>query len=267
MIIYSSKPDSVREYCNKIWANRWLILTLAKRDLKVRYAQTFLGISWTILQPLTSVAIYSIFFFLLLKFETKYPYILFVLSGLLIWSLFSSIFFQASTSLVQNQDLIKKMDFPKIILPISKIVFALIDCVVTFLILFIFIVFFKIEFSYKMLLGPFILIPILLFSLGISFILIALTIKNRDLQHVVPFLVNFGVWFSPVFYPVSILPDRYMNYIFINPIAACIQLFRWSFFGEPINSFVFIGIYIGVLVFLIGFFSFKKIEDKIIEYL
>lgn len=267
MIIYSSKPDSLIEYCNKIWVHRWLIITLAKRDLKVKYAQTFMGISWTILQPLTSITVYTFFFSFLLKVDSKYPYVLFVLSGILGWNLFSNIFYQASSSLMQNQDLIRKMNFPKIILPISKIISGLIDAFVTFFWVLILMIVFRIDFSFKLLLFPFVLIPLILFSLGLSFLLSALTIKNRDLQHIIPFLVNFGIWFSPVFYPVSVIPQAYSNYLFLNPISASIQLLRWSFLGESINNFVLIGLFIGVAIFLIGFFSFKNIEDKIMEYL
>ncbi len=268
--IITSEPDTLVEYLNKIWQYRALILVFAKRDLKIKYAQTILGLAWTIVQPLTAVIIFTLFFSVILNFEAAYPYVLFVLSGILIWGLFNYIFSQGSTSLTQNQDLIRKMYFPKIILPLSKVVLALVEFVITLLLLLSVMLIMQQEIKWTVVLLPFILLPVILFSIGLTLILSALTIKNRDLFHVIPFLVNFGIWFTPVFYPVSIIPQQfsqYKNLIFINPVAASIQLFRWSFFGEPLNEFIFLGVFICFGIFITGFLFFKRTEDKIIDLL
>ena len=110
--IISSEQDSLADYFKKVVQHRALILTLAKRDLKVKYAQTYLGLAWTIVQPLTAVVVFSLFFSVLLEVKNDYPYVLFVLSGVLIWNLFNYIFSQGSTSLSNNQDLIRKLYFP-----------------------------------------------------------------------------------------------------------------------------------------------------------
>lgn len=266
-VIYSSKPDSIIDYLSKIYQNRLLIFIFAKRDLKIKFAQTALGLAWTIIQPLTAVLVFTVFFSYLINFKTEYPYILFVLSGVVIWGVFNYVFSQSSTSLTQNQDLIKKMNFPKIILPLSKIVLALVEFSITFFFLLILLFVFQIEWRWTMLLVPIILLPVLLFSLGLALFLCAVSLKNRDLFHVVPFLVNFGIWFTPVFYPVSIIPAEFKNLIYINPVATSIQLFRWSFFGENFNMYCFIGAAVSGFVFVIGFLFFKKSEDKIIDLL
>ncbi|MCB0510838.1 MAG: ABC transporter permease [Bacteroidetes bacterium] len=261
----SSTPDSLKDYIKKIWLNRSLIFILAKRDLKIKYAQTVLGLTWTLVQPLIALAIYTLFFSGLMNFNTAYPYILFVLSGILFWNLFSYILSQASSSLSQNQELIKKLAFPKIILPFSKVLLALVEFSITLLVLLLLIFYFPIEWRLSMLLAPLCLIPLILFALGMALFLSALTIKKRDLFHLVPFLVNFGIWLTPVFYPVSIVPEKYLNLIYINPIASVIQLFRWSMFGEALNPYILIGLLLSFLTFIVGFSFFKKNEDKIID--
>jgi lipopolysaccharide transport system permease protein len=266
-VIYSSQSDSIKEYVKKIYDHRSLIHTFAKRDLKIKFAQTYLGLAWTIIQPLTAVFIFTVFFSLIINFKTEYPYVLFVLSGMLIWGVFNYIFSQSSTSLSQSQDLIKKMSFPKIILPLSKIILALVEFALTFTLLIILLIVFQMDFRWTMLLLPIIILPIVFFSLGLALFLSSIALKNRDLFHIVPFLVNFGIWFTPVFYPISIIPTEFKNLIYINPVAASIQLFRWSFFGENFSNYIFIGIVVSFITFIIGFISFKNSEDKIIDLL
>ncbi len=269
-IVFSSEPDTLKEYLSKIWQKRTLIITLAKRDLKIKYAQTALGLAWTIVQPLTAVIVYTLFFSVVLNFEASYPYVLFVLSGILIWGLFNYIFLQGSSSLIANQELIRKMNFPKIVLPLSKALLALVEFGVTLLLLIAVMMYLTSGFRWTMFLLPMVILPVLSFSLGLAFILSSITVKNRDLFHIIPFLVNFGIWFTPVFYPVSIIPDQYAQYknmIFINPMAASIQLFRWSFFGESLNLFVGLGLLISFLTFIVGFFFFKRAEDNIIDFI
>lgn len=266
-VIYSSQSDSISEYARKIYEHRSLIYTFAKRDLKIKFAQTYLGLAWAIIQPLTAVLIFTVFFSLIINFKTEYPYVLFVLSGMLIWGIFNYIFSQSSTSLSQSQDLIKKMSFPKIILPISKIILALVEFVLTLMLLIVLLIVFQMDFRWTMLLLPIIILPIVFFSLGLALFLSSIALKNRDLFHIVPFLVNFGIWFTPVFYPISIIPTEFKNLIYINPVAASIQLFRWSFFGENFSNYIFIGIVVSFIVFIIGFISFKNSEDKIIDLL
>jgi lipopolysaccharide transport system permease protein len=264
-VILHAKPDSFSAYLQKIWLNRSLIKTIALRDLKIKYAQTFLGLAWTLVQPITAVIIFTLFFSILLKFKTPYPYILFVLTGLLLWNLFNYVFAQGSTSLTQNQELIKKMAFPKIVLPISKVIIALLEFSITFFIVLFFLFYYEISWKFTMLLSIFSIIPVILFALGLAFILSALSIYKRDLFHIVPFLINFGIWFTPVFYPVSIIPEKFINFTYINPIASAIQFMRWSLLGEAFNPFIFIGFSISFLTFIIGFFLFKNQEDKIID--
>lgn len=265
--IISAEPDSLKVYLKKIWQHKSLIVTLAKRDLKIRYAQTLLGLSWTIIQPLVAVIVYTLFFSLLLDFKTDYPYVLFVLSGILLWGLFSFTFSNGAISLSQNQELIRKLNFPKIILPISKGLVGLFEFTIIAILFIILLLIFQVLPNWKVVFVPLLIVILCLFSLGLTFILSAATIKKRDLNHIVPFLVYFGIWFSPVFYPVSIVPAQFANLLYLNPMASIIQLFRTCVFNEPYNHYMLLGIPISFLIFIIGFFYFKKIEDDIVDYI
>jgi lipopolysaccharide transport system permease protein len=116
-----------------------------------------------------------------------------------------------------------------------------------------------------MLMLPVALIFIGMLSLGVSLILAATTLRFRDLHHIIPFLVNFGIWFTPVFYPVSLIPEKYASLIYLNPMASLIEIVRWSLFGDPLNIFAFTGVLISVIVLGIGVLYFKRVEDKISE--
>tara|TARA_B100000497_G_scaffold122183_1_gene152946 strand:- start:3925 stop:4734 length:810 start_codon:yes stop_codon:yes gene_type:complete len=261
----NAEPDSLKDYLRKIWDNKSLILAIARRDLKAKYAQTAIGLAWTFIQPIFAVIIYTLFFAGLMDFKTEYPYILFVLSGILIWNLFNYIFSQGSNSLGQNQSIIKKIAFPKVLLPFTKVIIGLIEFAITSIMLILLMFFLNVEPRFSMILTPFCLIPLIFFASGLALLLSALTLKKRDLFHVIPFLVNFGIWLTPVFYPVSLIPEKYINLIYINPVASILQLFRFCLFGEPLNAFILIGLLLSFLTFIIGFIFFKQNEDKIID--
>lgn len=263
--IITGDDPSLSQYLGSIWKYRSFILTLAKRDLKVKYAQTVLGLVWSFLQPLTAVVVFTLFFSVLLQMETAYPYALFVLSGVLSWGIFNYIFSHGSTSLTGNQDLIRKLSFPKMVLPLSKVVVATVEFSITLLLMIPLFLWFGVPLSWNILAFPIIIFFIILFALGVALIMAAVTLRHRDLQHIIPFLVNFGIWFTPVFYPVSLIPEEYKNWIFINPMASLIGLFRWSLFGDPISYFALSGIVIAVIFLVIGVLYFRRVEAVISE--
>jgi lipopolysaccharide transport system permease protein len=240
-----------------------MILILAQRDLKIKYAQTLIGITWTLLNPITAVIVFTLFFHLVLSIKSNYPYVLFVLGGYLNWGLFNYIFNQATPSLINQSELIKKINFPKIIIPLSKCLIALTEFAITFPIFLILLFAFKMKLSVYALFLPIAVLPVILFSLGLSLILSSLTIKNRDLLHFVPFIVNFSIWLTPVFYPVTIVPEKYQSLLFINPITSSIHLFRNIYLGEVLNLSFMIGVCVAILFFSAGVLTFKFAEEKI----
>ena len=265
--VITSRPEKFRSYLKKVWHYRSMAWVLAKRDIKIKYAQSLVGIGWVVLQPLVAVAVYTIFFSRLLNLDTAYPYVLFVVSGVIFWSLFNYIFSQGSNALLQNQDLIRKLYFPRVLLPFSKVLVAITEFVIVFGLFLGLLVFYGIPPSLKWL----VLIPVFLgiasFGLGLALLLSAATIRNRDLHHFVPFLIYFGIWLTPVFYPVTIIPSAYAKWLYVNPMASYIQWFRWGFFSEPIHTFSWTGILLGLIVFFAGIFVFKAQEAKIADSL
>ena len=261
--IITAENDTLSEYLGKVWRHRAFVLILAKRDLKIKYAQTALGVAWTVIQPLVAMVVFTLFFTLLLDVKTGYPYVLFVLSGVVGWGLFNYIFTHASTSLMNNQDLIKKVSFPKIVLPISKVLVALVEFGISVVPLMLLVVWFQIPISVNILTIPLIVSVIIIFSLGLSLILAASTLRYRDLHHVIPFLVNFGIWFTPVFYPVSLIPDQYKDYLYINPMASFISMFRWALFDDAVGLAATLSILTAVIFLLVGVIYFKRVEDQI----
>lgn len=259
----NSTPDTIKTYLKKVWMHRHMILVLAKRDLKIKYAQTLIGVAWTLVYPATAVIIYTIFFSSVLNIEVYYPYSLFVLSGMLCWGIFSYIFNQAGPSLLNASDMVKKMQFPKVIIPLSKCILALVEFIISFLFFFLLLLVFKIPFSWHWLLFPLAVIPVFLFATGSALLLSGGTVKKRDLFHIIPFIVNFSIWFTPVFYPVTIIPDKYQPLLSINPISSSINLFRNIFFNEPLNLFSLVGFAAAFILFIIGIGYFKSIEEKI----
>lgn len=261
--LITAKPDGLKCYISKIWQHRYMILVLAQRDLKIKYAQTFVGLAWTLLQPITAVSVFTLFFHFVLKISAPYPYALFVLSGYLSWGLFSYIFNQATPVLINQSDLVKKIQFPKIIIPFSKVIIGLVEFLISLLIFLLLLLLFKVKLNFASLLLPLALAPVLFFAIGISLLLSALTVKQRDLLHIVPFVVNFSIWFTPVFYPVNLVPDEYHSLLYINPITCSIHLFRNIFLGEVFNAYFFVGLGLAIVVFLSGLVAFKSVEEKI----
>jgi lipopolysaccharide transport system permease protein len=228
-----------------------------------------LGLTWSFIQPLTALGIYTIFFDLLMHMgKSNVPYSLFVMAGISCWNLFSYIVNAASTALISNQHLISKIYFPKIILLLSKILLGLVDFGVSFVILIILLIFFKATPGPEVILLPLFVIIAIVIGLTLSIWLAALSISYRDLHHIVPYLVNFGIWLTPVFLPVTIIPARYAFLIYFNPLAGVIEGFRWCLFGTNNFSLYYIPSFLVIGVFLLaGIIYFNKVEDRLIDKL
>lgn len=263
--VITSGSGSLKEYLEKTWKHRSFVLILAKRDLKIKYAQTALGIGWTVIQPLVAMLVFTLFFSLLLDVKTEYPYVLFVLSGLLCWNLLNYIFSQGSMSLINNQDLIRKVSFPKLILPMSKVLVALVEFGISAVPLVVMMVWYGMPVLPSMLIIPFVLVFIVAFSLGVSLILAASTLRFRDLHHIIPFLINFGIWFTPVFYPVSLIPEKYSHLLYLNPMACFLAMFRWALFGEHLDPQAMWGLLTAIIFLIIGVGYFRRVDDRITD--
>ena len=156
--VITSRPEKLHSYLRKVWKYRSMSWILAKRDVRIKYAQSVVGVGWVVLQPLVAVVVYTTFFSLLMQLDTTYPYVLFVVSGVIFWSLFNYVFSQGSNALLQNQDLLRKLYFPRILLPFSKVLVALSEFIIVFLLFVVLLVFYGMPLSLRSL----VLIPVFL---------------------------------------------------------------------------------------------------------
>lgn len=269
MTVISAEPVSFLPYFQKLWASRAMVLTLARRDLKVKYAQTLLGLLWAVIQPLTGLLIFTLFFDKLINIDTgSIPYPLFAFSGMVSWFFFSHIVHSAGTSLVEAQDLMKKVYFPKLIIPLAKVLAGMVELAISLSLLFVLMLVLGKLPDWPILLLPLFVLFNISVGLSIALWLSALTIRYRDFHHIIPYLVNFGIWLTPVFYPGTLIPSAYDWFLFLNPMAATIAGFRWSLIGDTFPEASYLMSVIPVSFLLVtGLLYFRKIESEISDYI
>lgn len=214
---------------------RGLLFSFVKRDLRIQFAQTYLGVAWSVIQPLTALFIFSFFFNRLVKIDVGVPYSIFAFSGIMAWYYFSNIVGQAGISLMSNQQLIRKVSFPRLILPLSKVLVGLVEFSISLVLLLVLLLVFRGEFSWRLICFPAGVVLNILSGLSVAIWLSALTIRFRDFHHIIPFLVGFGIWITPVFYPQTLLPQAYHWIYYFHPIAGVINFYRWMIVGTEFN--------------------------------
>lgn len=247
----------------EIWSYRDLLLILAGRDVKLRYKQTLLGVTWVILQPLVTAIIFTVVFGNFAKLPSDgLPYVLFVFAGLLPWNLFSASLSRAGGSLVGNANLISKIYFPRMLVPLSSIGAVLIDFLVGFSVLIILMIYFDVSLSWRVLLLPFFLLLALLTSIGVSLWLSAWSVYYRDFMFALPFLIQAWTYASPVAYAMSIVPEKWRWLFSLNPAVGFIEGFRWSLLGSSglTLQMVLVSSISAIVFFLSGVFIFRRIE-------
>lgn len=262
--VMTSKPDGIKTYFRKIWNYRALIWAFAKRDLKVKYSQTVLGLSWTLIQPLTALFVFTFFFGILLNWKTEgVAYPVYVLTGLLGWNFFSSTVNSGTIGLHESAQLIKKIYFPKSIIPLSKMIIGLIDLCVSLIILIPMLIYFGQAISWKIIFLPIIIFYNALCALTFVFWFTVFVYKKKDLLYVIPFILNFGIWFSPVFFSRNILPSKYEFLIDLNPISNVVEMWRWSLFNFGNFKSIW-GLNFGFMLLLLffGIYLFNQRESR-----
>ncbi len=217
----------------ELWEYRDLLRLLAWRDIRVRYKQTALGIAWAVLQPLLTMAIFSLFFGRLAKVPSDgFPYPIFAFAALVPWSFFSATLTQASNSLVGNSNLIKKVYFPRLVVPISCSISALVDMGIAFMVLVIFMAGYRMAPSLNVLWLPVLIVLAWVTALGAGLWLAALNVRYRDVRYIVPFLTQFWLFATPIAYPSSLLSEPWRTIYGLNPMAGVVEGFRWALLGN-----------------------------------
>jgi lipopolysaccharide transport system permease protein len=247
----------------ELWAYRELLIFLAWRDVKVRYKQTALGAAWAVLQPLLAMVVFTLLFGRLAKLPSdNIPYSLFVYTALLPWQLFAFALTESSNSLVTNQNLIRKVYFPKLIVPISAVLVGLVDFALALVVLAGMMLYYGVRPAPTALLFiPFLLLGVLT-AVGVGIWLAALNIQYRDVRYVVPFLTQFWFFATPVAYSTKLVPPQWRSLYGLNPMAGVVDGFRWSVLGSPLSSgpmmLVSVAVVLGVLIS--GLAYFKRME-------
>lgn len=249
-------------------AYRELFFYFAWRDVKVRYKQTVVGASWVVLQPISQMVIFTVFFNKVAGIgsgNTAVPYAIFSFTGLLFWNLFSASLTRISNSMTDNQGVITKIYFPRIILPFASVIVGLIDFLFAFLVFIGLMIYFSFPPTLEavLLLLPAIAVTCVA-ALGIGMFFAALNVKYRDVKQIVPFLLSVGLFVTPVIYPITSIPQQYQWLLYLNPMTGVINAMRSSFLGTAVINWPLtaISMAVALAVFAVGFIYFKSTERE-----
>jgi len=247
---------------------RELLYFFVWRDIKVRYKQTAIGAAWAVLQPFLTMLVFSLFFGRLARIPSQgLPYPIFYYSALLPWMYFAGALQNATSTIVENQRLITKVYFPRLVLPFSSVLSGLVDFGISFLMFVAMMFYYRIRPDWALLMLPVFLLLSVLTALGVGLWLSALNAIYRDVRYVVPFLVQFWMFASPVAYPSSLVPAKWGWLYGLNPMAGVIEGFRWSLtgHGEPPGRLMLVSASVVVVVLLSGVAYFQKMETKVAD--
>ena len=263
LIIEAGRAE--RHYWRDLWRYRELFYFLAWRDLLVRYKQTVIGVAWALLRPLLTMLVFTLVFGSLAKLPSEggAPYPILVFAALLPWQFFSNALSEASNSLIGNANLISKVYFPRLIIPASSIITSFVDFLISGVILVGLMVWYQFIPDWRILTLPLFIALAFAAAMGFGLWLTALNVKYRDFRYVVPFIVQFGLYVSPVGFSSSIVPEKWRLLYSLNPMVGVIDGFRWAILGGESNIYwpgFALSVAIVVMVLAWGVYYFRKTE-------
>ena len=264
IIIESGRTE--KNYWSDLWRFRDLFYILSWRDISVRYKQTVIGILWVLIQPLLTMGIFTIVFGKIanLPSDGNAPYAIMVYAGMLPWQFFASSITATSNSLIGNTQLITKVYFPRLIIPASSMVTSFVDFLISFLILIFLMFYFSFFPTWKFIFLLGFLIITFVTALGFGLFITSLNVKYRDFRYIVPFIVQLGLFISPVGFSSSVIPEKFRLLYSLNPMVGVIDGFRWSILGDTniyIPGFI-LSIFIAVFFLIMGLIKFRKMEKS-----
>jgi lipopolysaccharide transport system permease protein len=252
----------------KLWQYRALLMAFVVKDMKVLYVQTYLGYVWAVINPLLTVVILCFVFGKVGKIDTgATPYILFTLAGTCAWNFIANIANEISRSMVNARDIITKIYFPRLIIPLSKVITGLVELGISLLCLFVLMAFYQYPLSMSCLFFPIFLILTILTGLTIGLWVCALSVLYRDFLFIIPFALRLGIFLTPVAYPLMAIPEKYRLLFALNPISGAVEGLRWSVLGGVFPTYAYISLGIMLVLFVGSLFYFKKIEYNIADLL
>src|SRR3977135_2372119 len=265
VIIEAGQGD--RHYWRDLWRYRELFRVLAWRDLSVRYKQTVIGVLWALIRPFLTMLVFTIIFSQLARLpaDGTAPYPLMVFAGILPWTFFSTGLSEASNSLINNAYLISKVYFPRLIVPTATVVVAFVDFLISFLVLILLMAWYQFLPDWRILLLPVFIVLAFFASVGPAVWITALNVKYRDFRYVLPFIVQFGLYVSPVGFSSNVVPEQWRLLYSLNPMVGIIDGFRWCILGGPSELYLpGLSISIGLTSFFLwfGIQRFRKMENS-----
>jgi lipopolysaccharide transport system permease protein len=248
---------------HELWNYRELLISFTMRDIKIRYKQTALGFLWAIIQPLLMMVIFTVIFGGFAKIPSEgIPYPLFSFAALLPWMLFSEGLTRSTMSMVVNANIMTKVYFPRMIMPISGILSPLLDFVVSFSILILMMAYYGFVPTINVVFLPLLILLALATSLGVGLWLSVLNVKYRDFQYTLPFIIQLWMYASPVVYPASMIPEALRPLYALNPMVGVIEGFRWALLGTEIpGPMIFVSVCVVVVLLVSGLFYFRRMEQ------
>jgi lipopolysaccharide transport system permease protein len=245
-----------------LWKYRELLYFLVWRDIKVRYKQTAIGAAWAICQPLLTMMIFTVIFGRFAKIPSdNVPYPIFAFAGLLPWTYFSQSITRSGASVVSDANLIRKIYFPRLVIPTSAVVAPLVDFALSFVIFGVMMAWYRVTPGWAVVTLPLFLCLAVCAALGVSLWLSALNVRYRDVGHAIPFLVQFWMYASPIVYPISLIPQRWRLLYSLNPVVGVIEGFRWGLVGKALYApAIAIGSAVAAVLFVSGLVFFKRME-------
>lgn len=248
----------------ELWAYRELLYVLTMRDIKVRYKQTVLGFAWAIIQPVMMMLVFSIFFGRLAQMPSEgYPYPIFVYAALLPWTFFSNSITNSANSLIGSASLVSKVYFPRMLIPLSSVGSGLVDFAIAAAILLALMIYYGVSLTFNLLVAPVLVASVVLTALGVGTWLAALNVAYRDFRYVVPFMVQFWMFATPVVYPASLVPRQWQWVLYLNPMAGVIEGFRSAFLSRPFDvPGMLVSLAIAAILFGAGIMYFEKVERQ-----
>ena len=259
--------SSSKNYWKDLWRYRELFYILSWRDVKVRYKQTVIGAAWSVIRPLLTMIIFTIVFSKVAKLPAGVdaPYAIMVYAAMLPWIFFSTSLAEASMSLIGNSNLITKVYFPRMIVPTASIITSLVDFLISFCLLFILFLWYGYFPSWQILVLPVFLLMAFVASVGAGLFVTALNVKYRDFRYIIPFIVQFGLYISPVGFNSNVIPEKWRLVYALNPMVGVIDGFRWCLLrGEQVIYWDAMAVSVGMslILFVFGIRQFRKMEKS-----
>ncbi|HEY9876756.1 MAG TPA: ABC transporter permease [Candidatus Obscuribacterales bacterium] len=269
-IIIRPGKQSLIKAVREFWQYRDLLYILAAREVSVRYKQTAIGIAWVVLQPMLTTLLFTLVFGRFAKIPSDgIPYPVFAYSGLVLWGLVSQGMTRAGDSIIADEKLITKVYFPRLVIPLAAVGSAWIDFAVSLFILLPLTYIYGLRPTFSLLLIPVVMILVMILAAGIGALLASLNVRYRDFRYVVPFIIQVGLYASPIVYPVSIVPESVRSFYYLNPMAGLIETFRFAVSGQGSFSPIGLGIaaIASVVTFFLGLTVFRQIERSFADFI